>query len=340
MALTEFEIIQRYFSDIIFPSTSAGTVSLGVGDDSAILHIPDTHDLVFSIDTQLAGVHFPAEANAEHIAQRAFRCAISDLAAMGANPLCFTLALTLPVADEAWIRAFSLGLKNAACEFSCSLVGGDTTKGPLSITLQMHGTVPHGQALKRSKAKVGDMILVSGYLGNSAAYVQLMHEHKLGNKEFAHAEELFTQDYFYPQPRITLGKALLNAFNSSYAHSAIDISDGLLNDLGHICRASHTGANIRIDKLPLMPELTACFGKERALQLALSGGDDYQLCFTAPEAKCRKIASICEDMECPVTIIGHITDPADNMQQPVTCYHPDGTVFDFSSFSTRGYTHF
>jgi len=340
MALTEFEIIRRYFSDLVFHSPSVATVTLGVGDDCAIIHIPETQDLVFSIDTQLEGVHFPVGADAEQIAQRAFRCAISDLAAMGATPLCFTLALTLPSADETWIQSFSLGLKNAAREFSCSLVGGDTTRGPLAITLQVQGCVPKDKALKRNGAKAGDMILVSGYLGNSAGYVHLMQEHKPGQNEFAHAQELFMQDYFYPQPRIALGKALLNSFNSAHAHSAIDISDGLLADLGHICRASMVHAEIQIDKLPLIPELIATFGKQIALKLALTGGDDYQLCFTAPESRCRKIASICEDMECPVTVIGRITDIAENTAQAVTCYHSDGQLFDTSILSSSGYLHF
>lgn len=337
--MNEFEIIRQYFSDITF-SPSTGAVTLGVGDDAAIIHIPETQELVFSIDTQLEAVHFPASAKAEQIAQRAFRCAISDLAAMGATPLCFTLALTLPAADEAWLKAFSRGLKNVAQEFSCSLVGGDTTRGPLSITLQVQGTVPKGKALKRSHAKPGDIILVSGYLGNSAGYVELMHTSKLGNKSYAHAEELFMQDYFYPQPRIALGKALLNPANTAYAHSAIDISDGLLADLGHICRASQVSAEIRIDKLPLMPELVSVFGQKKALQLALTGGDDYQLCFTAPENKVRKIFSLSEDMECPVTVIGQISDSAGDMKQPVTCYYSDGKPFDLAALASSGYTHF
>lgn len=340
MALSEFDIIRRYFSDITFPTAGAGSISLGIGDDSAIIHLPESHELVFSIDTQLEGVHFPVGASADEIAQRAFRCAISDLAAMGATPLCFTLALTLPSADADWLEAFSRGLKNVACEFSCSLVGGDTTRGPLAITLQMQGTVQCGQALRRDRAKVGDVILVSGYLGNSAAYVELMRQNKLGHKEYAHAEELFRQDYFYPRPQIALGKALATAFNSAYAHSAIDISDGLLADLGHICRASKVSADIQLDKLPLLPELALSFGIDKALQLALTGGDDYQLCFTAPESRCRKIASICEDMECPVTSIGRITDNSDTKQTRVTCYHSDATVFDSSALSAQGYSHF
>jgi len=339
MALSEFEIIRRFFldikPDITFPSANTGTITLGVGDDGAIIHIPETHELVFSIDTQIEGVHFPAGADAGQIAQRAFRCAISDLAAMGATPLCFTLALTLPSPDENWIQSFATGLKNAAQEFSCSLVGGDTTKGSLSITLQVQGTVLKGKALKRSNAKAGDVILVSGYLGNSSAYVQLMQDHKFGQKKSAHAEELFMQDYYFPQPRIALGKALLD-----YAHSAIDLSDGLLADLGHICRASKVSAEIQIDKLPLIPELSATFGKDHAWQLALTGGDDYQLCFTAPENKVRKIISISEDMECPVTVIGRITELTANTAPEVTCYHSGDQLFDSSKFLSAGYSHF
>jgi len=337
MALTEFEIIRRFFSDI--QSDHADSITLGIGDDCAIIHIPETQELVLSIDTQLEGVHFPFAANAEQIAQRAFRCAVSDLAAMGATPLCFTLALTLPAADESWLQSFSAGLKKVAKEFSCSLVGGDTTKGPLSITLQVQGTVPKGKALKRSQAKVNDVILVSGYLGNSAAYVELMKEGKLGQKEFVHAQELFMQDFFYPQARVTLGKALLNSSGSAYAHSAIDISDGLLADLGHICRASKVHAEIQVDQLPLIPELKTGFGKDNALQLALTGGDDYQLCFTASETKVRKIISLSEDMECPVTVVGRITERVDNTEV-ITCYHSDGRLFDASKFSSQGYSHF
>lgn len=335
MALNEFELIQRYFSDFSVAPTGAGHIALGIGDDAAIIQLNPSQELVFSIDTQLAGVHFPVDADPASIAQRAFRCAISDLAAMGAEPLCFTLALTLPTADEAWLASFSRGLKNASDFFCCPLVGGDTTKGPLCITLQVHGTVPAGTALKRNGAKVGDVILVSGSLGSSAAYVELIKQNRLDEKSLAHALELFSQDYFFPQIPLTLGKAL-----RSYARSAIDISDGLLADLTHLCRASKINAELQLDKLPLLPELVATFGHKQATALALSGGDDYQLCFTAPENKVRKILSLSEDMECPVSAIGRVLDTPFDSDHPVACYTSDGKIFDITTLHTSGYTHF
>jgi thiamine-monophosphate kinase len=335
MALNEFELIRRYFSDFSIAPAGAGNIALGTGDDGAIIQVAESCELVFSIDTQLAGVHFPVDADPAAIAQRAFRCAISDLAAMGAEPMCFTLALTLPTANETWLASFSRGLKEAANIFHCPLVGGDTTKGPLCITLQVHGTVPAGTALKRSGAKVGDIILVSGSLGSSAAYVELMKQNRLDEKSLAHAVELFSQDYFFPQIPITLGKALRN-----HARSALDISDGLLADLTHLCRASKINAEIQLDKLPLLPELIATFGHGQATALALSGGDDYQLCFTAPENKVRKILSLSEDMECPVTVIGRMLDSPFHSGQPVTCYTSDGKIFDITTLNASGYTHF
>lgn len=335
MALNEFELIRRYFSDFSMAPAAAGSIVLGVGDDAAIIHVANGHELVFSIDTQLAGLHFPVNAEPASIAQRAFRCALSDLAAMGAEPLCFTLALTLPEADEIWLASFSQGLREAATVFHCPLIGGDTTKGPLTITLQVHGTVPVGSALKRSGAKVGDIILVSGSLGNSAAYVELMSKNRLDEKPLAHALELFSQDYFFPQIPIMLGNALRNT-----ARSALDISDGLLADLSHLCRSSKINAEIQLDKLPLIPELITTFGYEQATALALSGGDDYQLCFTAPENKVRKILSLSEDMECPVTVIGRMLDTPFNSAHPVTCYTSDGSLFDVNTLNASGYTHF
>lgn len=335
MALNEFELIRRYFSDIAVTPAGAGNIQLGVGDDAAILRLEESHELVFSIDTQVAGVHFPVDANPAHIAQRVFRCAISDLAAMGAEALCFTLALTLPEVDETWLASFSGGLKEVATIFRCPLVGGDTTRGPLCITLQVHGTLPAGSALKRGGAKVGDLVLVSGYLGNSAAYVELLRQNRLNEKSLAHVQELFAQDYFFPSVPMALAKAL-----RSYARSAIDISDGLLADLTHICRASKLNARLQLDKLPLLPELISVFGAERAHALALCGGDDYQLCFTAPENKVRKILSLSEDMECAVTVVGQMLDSPFQAVSPVTCYHSDDKPFDIATLHSAGYTHF
>jgi len=347
-ALDEFELIRRYFSGITFPSVihvlggkhyrANELIALGIGDDAAIIDIPDTQELVFSIDTQVAGVHFPRDANAGWIAQRAFRCAASDLAAMGATPLCFTLALTLPEANTHWLESFSSGLKQAAKEFSCSLVGGDTTKGALSITIQVHGLADKGKSLKRSGAQPDDLIVVSGELGSSAAYVRLMQENTLGDKTLAHAIELFEQAYYFPLSRIALGRAL-----TEFAHSAIDISDGLLADLGHICERSKVTAEFHLDKLPVLPELAKTFGRDIATQLALTGGDDYELCFTVPERKLRWLESMCEDLEAGITVIGKITahtgDTGLHVHERITCYDA-GQRIDSAAFHQTGYRHF
>lgn len=335
---SEFEMIQQYFSNIIFPNSA---VVLGVGDDAAIIRVPDKSDLVFSIDTQHAGVHFPFNDDVKvdleqvsKIAQRALRCAMSDLAAMGAEPLCFTLALSLSSSDAEWLDYFSQGLKQAATEFQCSLLGGDTTKinqGGLSITLQVQGLCPSQQALTRSQAQPGDLVFVSGNLGGAAAYIASLgggNDSKLSS----HAEELFAADFFYPMSRIELGQALRQR-----ASSAIDISDGLLADLQHVCDASGVSAELQIDEIPCRPELQDVFGRQQALQLALNGGDDYELCFTVPEEKRKEIVKLAEDMECPVTEIGCITNK--KQESTITCYQQDNSVFSLNDI-TMGYQHF
>lgn len=338
MPVNEFSLIRRYFSDMVFPHPA---IVLGVGDDAAILQVPLGKELVFSIDTQVAGVHFPVDADAGDIAQRAFRAAISDLAAMGAEPLCFTLALSLPKPDEDWLSGFSEGLRAVARELSCSLVGGDTTSGPLCITLQVQGLCPSGSALKRSTAKPGDHIVVSGYLGNAAAYVQLMESVELtksGNllkpetfePELAHASELFALAYYRPISRVDLGVAL-----RQQASAAIDLSDGLLADLGHICQASGVSAAIHTNALPCYPELVQIFGQQRAHELALAGGDDYELCFTVAPEQLRNVIKLGEDLECPLTVIGEVMPQA---TQPIRLYDAAGVEQPLPA--KQGYQHF
>jgi len=335
---SEFEIIKELFSDIVFPHPA---LTLNVGDDAAVIQPPQGYEVVFSIDTQNADVHFPANAKPALIAQRALRAALSDLAAMGAEPLCFTLALSLPESDPQWLQSFSQGLRDCAKEFRCSLVGGDTTRGSLSVTIQVQGLCPQGTALQRNNAQVGDHIFVSGSLGGGAAYVELLQANQLEDKTLAHASELFSADYFSPQPRMFLGQAL-----RSRAHSAIDVSDGLLADLNHICQASNVSASLYIDQLPCLPELAQTFAAERALQLALCGGDDYELCFTVAEDKVRDIIKMAEDMECPVTEIGIIKETHGTQEEKdgasntrITCYHSDGSVFPQTNLK-QGYQHF
>ncbi len=323
----EFQLIERFFSNFSFPASHGAAITLGVGDDAAAIQLPEHLELVFSIDTQLADTHFPVDADAGLIAQRAFLSAISDLAAMGATPLCFTLALSLPEYNETWLAAFSEGLRHSAAALNCSLVGGDTTRGPLSITLQVQGTVERNCSLKRSGAKNGDLIFVSGFLGSAAAYTKLLQTNRLEAPDLQHAVELFAASYYSPIPRIALGTAL-----TTRAHCAIDLSDGLFADLQHICKASRVGAQLNLDALPLLSELTHTFGPTEVQQLALGGGDDYELCFTVAEERRKEIIKMGEDMECPVTEIGRITDTGN-----IECYS-NNSIVDMSHI--KGYQHF
>lgn len=261
----EFELIQTLFRPLA-KRTRHPDLILGPGDDCAIQRLPPGHDLVFSVDTLVEGVHFPLSYNPRCLGWRALAVAVSDLAAMGADPVCFTLALTLPEAQEGWLRLFTEGLAEAAVEFGIALAGGDTTRGPLALSVQVHGTVPAGLALTRSGASPGDLICVSGELGGAAAALGLLD--KSPSTSLARA---LLRRYHHPLPRLSLGQWLRGR-----ASACIDISDGLLADLGHILEESQVGGRITEPSLPVMA------GAD--LQQALTGGDDYELCFTLPPA--------------------------------------------------------
>ena len=300
MALSEFELIERYFSDIgsgIDSASAAPAVALGVGDDCALLEPPPGQQLALSVDTLVADVHFPAAADPADIAQRALRVNLSDLAAMGATPLAFTLALTLPAADAAWLKAFSRGLREAADVFGIALSGGDTTRGPVAvITLQVMGLVPHGAALTRAGARPGDAVLVSGTLGDARAALDVLER---SPDKLSVDQRHWLQRYHRPAPRLALGLAL-----RGLASAAIDISDGLAADLGHILARSGVGARIDTTRLPLSKALQA---HPRAREFALRGGDDYELCFTAPTIALPAIHTVAAAAGLIVTEIGTIT---------------------------------
>ncbi len=288
----EFELIRRYF----FPVAEAGNTSavlLGPGDDCAIQRVEPGRDLVFSVDALVEGVHFPRDYDPEKLGWRSLAVAASDLAAMGADPVCFTLALTLPDADPDWLHAFASGLGSAAAQFGLSLAGGDTTRGPLTLSLQVHGTVPQGQALRRSGAEAGDYVCVSGTLGEAGAALKF-----LGSQNPGPDEQSVLARYHYPAPRLSLGAALRGC-----ASAAVDISDGLMADLGHILEASGVAASIDIAKLPLSATLKRLVGEE-AVNLALNAGDDYELCITiSPKAW----EGFPEEIRSQLTIIGEVT---------------------------------
>lgn len=268
-ALDEFALIRRFFT----PSAYPVHVLAGIGDDCALLAVPAGCALAISVDTQVAGVHFHADTDAALIASRVLRCAASDLAAMGAAPLGFTLALTLPAADERWLAAFAGALAATAARLQCPLIGGDTTRGPLCISVQVHGAVPAGEALRRRGARVGDDVWVSGSLGDGAAALALL-EQRLAVSTEAGA---FLHSRFY-EPDIDFALAMQLR---GIATACIDVSDGLLADLGHIVTASGVAARVHRAALPVSLLWRHAVTAEQAYQWALTGGDDYRLCFTA-----------------------------------------------------------
>ncbi|MFJ3262295.1 thiamine-phosphate kinase [Pseudomonas sp. NPDC086581] len=269
----EFELIRRYFASA---ACAAGgeAVALGIGDDCALLAPKAGEQLAISTDTLVVGVHFPAVCDPFLLGQRALAVSASDLAAMGAAPIGFTLALTLPEADPAWLEGFARGLNQKAQECALALIGGDTTRGPLAMTVTVFGGVPAGQALTRAGARPGHLLCVGGPLGEAGGALPLVLGEMTADPSVA--EPLLAR-YWSPQPQLDFGQALRGK-----ATAALDISDGLLADCGHIARASGVALIIEADKLPESPALEALLGAERALQLKLGAGDDYVLAFTLP----------------------------------------------------------
>ena len=319
MPLSEFEIITRYFSHC---PTQRKDVLVGIGDDGAVLRVPPETDLVVSIDTLVAGVHFSEDFSPEDIGYRALAVNLSDLAAMGAAPAWATLALTLPTADETWIEGFSRGFFELAHAYSLQLVGGNIARGPLNITVEVHGLIPTGAALRRAGGKPGDAVYVTGTLGDAAMAMTAM-ELLLDEKERHHCLERLRR----PLPRIRQGQLLRGV-----ATSAIDISDGLLADLGHLLQASGVGATIELHRLPLSSALQGVGDESRRWQLALAGGDDYELCFTVPPALERKLRTLAPDSDCPLTRIGII-----EKKPGLRCLLPGGKPFRPTG---SGYQHF
>jgi len=314
----EFEIIARYFTR---PSSDAD-VALGIGDDAAVLAV-DGH-LAVTVDTLVAGVHFPDGMAPSLLGHRLMAVNLSDLAAMGAQPRWATLALTLPSADELWLDGFSRGLFELADRYGISLVGGNLSRGPLTLTLQLMGRVDPKNMLTRSGGHVGDDIYVTGTLGDSAAGVALVLERSAAPQGSAAAA--LKERFYRPVPRVGAGLAL-----RSLATAAIDVSDGLLADLGHICRASGCGATIDVERIPLSAELLSLFPPQEALAQALGGGDDYELCFTAPPSRAEEVEAALEAAGTPVRRIGQLV-----AGQTVVCRR-DGDPF---TPPLRGYRHF
>lgn len=269
-APSEFQIIKRYFEGV--GPIDKQLVNQGIGDDCAVINPPANKSLCFSLDTMVEGRHFPKSAPPQQLAIRAMSASLSDLAAMGASPAFFTLSLTLPDSDPDWLEGFSRGLKYMAERYQLSLLGGDTTRGPLTIGIQVHGFTAQDKALRRSGATEGEVLVVTGCLGDAGAALDLLDKSSLSG-----VEEYLLGRYYAPTPRFAEGLLI-----SPYASACIDISDGLLADAGHIAESSSCGLRIDLDALPLSKELRE-FSKDRAALLALTAGDDYELLFTIPE---------------------------------------------------------
>ncbi len=254
------------------PLPQSKELVLGIGDDAACLDIPPDSHLLISTDTLVSGVHFLPQWNPYDIACKSVMVNISDMAAMAADPRWATMALTLPEVDSAWLESFSQGLQDSLKRFNVELIGGDTTKGPLSITLTIMGLVPKGSAVCRSGAQVGDTVYVSGMLGAAALAVTQLQQTDINTEDNA----ALMSKLLHPHPRVDLNPILRR-----FASAAIDISDGLSADLNHICVASGVGACLNAEDIPIAP-LVKHYLQDKALDLALTGGDDYELCFTVP----------------------------------------------------------
>ncbi|TAM96358.1 MAG: thiamine-phosphate kinase [Rhodanobacteraceae bacterium] len=287
----EFDLIEAMRARM---DVARDDVVLGIGDDAALLDLPAGQRLVACTDTLVEGVHFPRGSAPDDLGWKALAVNLSDLAAMGAEPAWALLALTLPEGDARFVERFAEGFAELARAHGVALIGGDTTQGPLSATVTALGFVPAGDALTRSAARVGDVVFVTGTLGDAAGALHLQQDR-------GHAPEALSARMARPEPRVAVGLVM-----RGLAHACIDVSDGLLADLGHVCASSGVGAVLDADALPLSPALAAAFDAQTCRDLALSGGDDYELCFSVPSVHEKAIVEAVQRAGCSVTRIGRI----------------------------------
>ena len=320
MALDEFELIHTFFSSL---GVQRSDVRLGVGDDCALLRPPRGMQLAVTMDTLVSGVHFFPDMDPAALGHKTLAVNLSDLAAMGAEPAWITLALTLPASDADWLEAFSHGMGALAARYAVQLIGGDTTRGPLSITIQAMGLLPTDQGLLRSGAQVGNLVYVTGCLGDAGLALRELQGGTA--KESLHPPLI--QRLERPEPRIEAGLAL-----REIATAAIDISDGLLADLGHILQESQLGADLYLEKIPLSAAVREAVETQQDWSLPLASGDDYELCFTLPVAAAGKLQEIGGKLKLPMTCIGEIT------QKPgLRCWREENVLW---KPVLSGYLHF
>lgn len=293
----EFDIIKTFF---LSQSIHRPDVSTGIGDDAAIVQPPQGIELAITTDTLVCGVHFPESTSPYDIGYKSLAVNLSDLAAMGAAPAWVTMTLTLPNKNTDWIKAFSQGFFHLANQHHVQLIGGDLTHGPLSITIQAIGFTPTQQAILRSKAKSGDFIYVTGTLGDAGLALKHIRQHITLDPAY---QQAILQRLNRPEPRISIGRRL-----RSFASAAIDISDGLAADLSHILNASAVGARLNVNELPLSDGLSQTLTSDEAIALALTAGDDYELCFTLPPQHHAEFEKQLSPLPCRITCIGKITE--------------------------------
>jgi thiamine-monophosphate kinase len=298
--LGEFELIERYFRAPAERLRMQRTdVPLGIGDDAALLAVPPGVELVAALDTLVEGKHFLPGCPPDSIGHRALAVNLSDLAAMGADPSWLLLGLTLPHPNDEFLGPFARGLLQLAQAHCMALVGGDTTAGPLCVSVQALGTVPQGQALRRSGGAPGDLLYVSGSPGDAAAGLALEAGVAAAVQCSQAQQQGLRNRFLFPEPRVELGRAL-----RGIASACIDVSDGLLADANKLAQASGCGTRIDVEQLPLSAQLLAFQGRATAIDSALCGGDDYELCFTVPAHLVDALGSRLANVKCPVTCIG------------------------------------
>ena len=332
--LGEFDLIARFFKSgaDAMRSDSPSCIPLGIGDDCALLKPPPGEELAITSDMLVEGRHFFADTNPESLGRKALAVNLSDLAAMGAYPLGFTLAIALPKPDLAWLEGFSKGLFSIANHHSCPLIGGDTTAGPLTISITALGSIPSGKAIRRSGAKVGDEIWVSGTVGDARlALAALRHEINLSENDFTQIAHRMHE----PVPRVELGIKLRDI-----ASAALDISDGLLGDLQHILQQSNVDAEVYLNQIPKSITL-----QKQAIdiqnQFAACGGDDYELCFTAPITQSKGIAELSKALDLPLTCIGKIV-AKENLEPKIRLRDTQGNFLSETETRTllKSFDHF
>jgi len=310
MPLSEFSLIKRYFTKQAIKNSST---RLGIGDDCALLSIPDGYELAVTSDTMVENVHFFAGTDPKQLGHKLLAVNLSDLASMGAKPVSVTLALTLPNVDENWLTAFAKGFLSLAEQYSVDLIGGDTTSGPLTLTVQAMGIVPRGKALLRSSALPGDFIYLTGSLGDAGLGLKISQGYHCGNSDAA------LKRFNQPEPQIETGLAL-----TGIANACIDVSDGLAGDLGHILEQSNVGACLYWDDLPLSDAVITYINDTGDWSMPLTAGDDYELCFTVSPEKAAQLMINCRK-------IGVIEST------PGLRLLKSGTI---QTFNTKGYEHF